>query len=156
MHALAVAEEKALREALDDEYRSWATYDQVIKDFGDIRPFSNIREAEARHIGALIYLFAQYALDVPQNPWAGRVPHYASVRAACEAAVQAEIANGAMYQSLLRTTSRQNILAVLQNLQRASVERHLPAFRRCAERRGSGRAASGQRRRCGRGQVSGI
>ena len=95
MDELTFAEEHALREALDDEYRSWATYDQVIRDFGDVLPFSNIREAEARHIGALIHLFTQYALDIPQNPWAGRVPHYASVQAACEAAVQAEAGEAA-------------------------------------------------------------
>jgi hypothetical protein len=41
----------ALNEALDDEYRAWATYDQVIADFGAAAPFSNIRDAEARHRG---------------------------------------------------------------------------------------------------------
>lgn len=50
MAGLTVAEIHALNETLDDEYRSWASYDQVIADFGDVRPFSNIRAAEARHI----------------------------------------------------------------------------------------------------------
>lgn len=36
MDTLSVAEVRALNEALDDEYRSWATYDQVIADFGEI------------------------------------------------------------------------------------------------------------------------
>ncbi|MBI2226155.1 MAG: hypothetical protein HYU44_14665 [Betaproteobacteria bacterium] len=35
MSTLAQAEIRALNEALDDEYRSWATYDQVIADFGE-------------------------------------------------------------------------------------------------------------------------
>ena len=34
-------ERQALREALDDEYHAWATYDQVIADFGAVRPFIN-------------------------------------------------------------------------------------------------------------------
>jgi hypothetical protein len=53
MPVLNDTEVRALQEALDDEYRAWATYDQVIHDFGNERPFINIREAEARHIEAL-------------------------------------------------------------------------------------------------------
>ena len=47
----------ALNEALDDEYQAWATYDRVIRDFGKVRPFVSIRDAEARHIEALAGLF---------------------------------------------------------------------------------------------------
>jgi len=36
--ALAQAETSALAEALDDEYRAWANYDQVIVDFGEVAP----------------------------------------------------------------------------------------------------------------------
>jgi hypothetical protein len=57
MTVLNDTEVRALHEALDDEYRAWATYDQVIHDFGPERPFINIREAEARHIEALRSLF---------------------------------------------------------------------------------------------------
>ena len=53
MNSLTEIEIQVLNEALDDEYHAWATYDQVIADFGEVRPFSNIREAEARHINAL-------------------------------------------------------------------------------------------------------
>ena len=59
MNPLTEAEIHALNEALDDEYLAWATYDQVIADFGEMPPFSNIREAEARHIEALCTLFAR-------------------------------------------------------------------------------------------------
>jgi len=57
----------ALHEALDDEYQAWVTYDQVIKDFGAVRPFTNIRDAEARHIEALHALFSVYDLAIPEN-----------------------------------------------------------------------------------------
>lgn len=38
MSILEDMEQQALRDALDDEYRAWATYDQVIRDFGTERP----------------------------------------------------------------------------------------------------------------------
>jgi hypothetical protein len=124
----------ALREALDDEYLSWETYDQVIKDFGEVRPFINIRDAEGRHINALLTLFARYDVPVPPNAWVGRVERFPNIEAACHAAVAGEIANGEMYERLLKLTDRQDILTVLSNLQEASQQRHLPAFQRCAQR----------------------
>lgn len=149
MTPLTPTEVHALEEALDDEFQAWSTYGQVIADFGEVRPFINIRDAEARHIEALLALFARYRLSAPVNPWPGKVPRYASVREACEAGVAAEIANGALYERLLAATPRPDILAVFRNLQEASRERHLPAFRRCAGRSAGGDGC-GQRRRRGR------
>jgi hypothetical protein len=140
---LTDAEVDILREALDDEYHAWATYDQVSADFGPMRPFVNIRDAEARHIEALAGLFARYGLALPANPWPGRVPRYASVQAACEAGVAAEIANGVMYQRLLGQTRRADILNVLRHLQEASQQRHLPAFERCVQRGAGARGGVG-------------
>ena len=143
MNKLTETEVRALNDALDDEYRAWATYDQVIADFGETRPFSNIRAAEARHIEALCAVFARHGLPVPENPWPGKVARYASLQAACEAGVAAEIANGALYERLLASTQRPDILRVFRNLQEASQERHLGAFQRCAQRgsRGGGHGA---------------
>jgi hypothetical protein len=134
MDTLTEAEVAALHEALDDEYKAWATYDQVIADFGEVRPFINIREAEARHMSALLRLFERYGLPVPDNTWPGRVERYASLHAACEAGVAGEVENGEMYERLLAATRQDDIRNVFLNLQQASQERHLPAFRRCVER----------------------
>jgi len=142
MGNLTDAENRALNEALDDEYRSWATYDQVMADFGEVLPFRNIREAEARHIEALKGLFTRYGVPVPENSWTDRVERYTSLQQACEAAVAAEIANGEMYERLLGMTLRPDIITVLRNLQAASQQRHLPAFQRCAQRQ-SGRRQGG-------------
>jgi len=125
----------ALYEALDDEYRSWATYDQVISDFGEVRPFINIRDAEARHIQALCSLLISYEITVPQNTWHRRVTQYKTLHEACKAGVAAEIENGQMYERLLKSTDRADILTVFRNLQEASQQRHLAAFQRCVERR---------------------
>jgi len=135
MTVLNEIEAAALHDALDDEYHAWAIYDQVIHDFGLVRPFSNIRDAEARHIDALLTLFHEYDLTPPSNPWPGKVDRYTSIRDACAAAMEAEIANAALYERLLESTGRSDILTVFRNLRDASQERHLPAFRRCVERR---------------------
>jgi hypothetical protein len=153
MNDLTETEIRALNEALDDEYRAWATYDQVLADFGEIPPFSNIREAEARHIEALCTLYARYGLPVPENSWPGRVARYASLQAACEAGVAAEIANGEMYDRLLGATRRPDILTVLRSLQEASQQRHLAAFQRCAQRPAAGGGRGAGRRMGGRGRA---
>lgn len=149
MDQLTAAEINALHEALEDEYQSWSIYDQVIQDFGEVRPFINIREAEARHIEALRTLYVRYDLAMPDNPWPGKVERYATVHDACVASVAAEIANGDLYDRLFAEPMRADIVTVLRNLQEASIERHLPAFQRCVER---GDAGGGGGHGCGQGQ----
>lgn len=151
MTELTQREIQALHEALDDEYQAWALYGQVIADFGDVPPFSNIRDAEGRHIEALLGLYARHGVAVPANPWPGKVPRYASLKEACEAGVAAEVANAALYDRLLDSTQRHDILAVFRNLQEASQQRHLEAFRRCAQRGGMGGGGRGRMHRGGRG-----
>jgi hypothetical protein len=116
--------------ALNDEYRGWATYDQVIADFGEVQPFGNIRETEARHIEALSASFAHHGLPVPENPWPEKVARYGSLQAAGEAGVAAEIANGALYERPLASTRRPDLLTVFRNLQEAFQEPHLRALQR--------------------------
>lgn len=145
MNELDDFEVQALQEALDDEYRSWATYDQVVADFGEVLPFANIREAEARHIEALRTLYSRYQLSWPNNPWPGKVERYPDVKAACVAAVAAEIANGAMYSRLLAGIRHSDVERVLRRLQEASEQRHLAAFQACA--RGESGGCAGERRR---------
>lgn len=133
------AEIEALRYTLDDEYKAHETYAQVIRDFGDVRPFINIVEAEARHYSALLSLFEKYGITPPANRWAGHAPRFDSAHDACVAAVQGEIDNVKLYDRALTSTRRPDILAVYQALRSASLDRHLPAFRRCAEGGGHGR-----------------
>jgi hypothetical protein len=143
-------EQRALLEALDDEHRAWATYAQVLADFGEVRPFANIVESEARHIRALEALCVRYGVPVPENPWPGKVSRFASVHEACAAAVAAEVANAELYARLLAASRHDDLSAVFRNLQQASQERHLMAFRRCVARRG-GAGSGRQRRRCRHG-----
>ncbi|MFP4610708.1 MAG: ferritin-like domain-containing protein [Thiohalophilus sp.] len=124
-----------LTEAIEDEYKARATYRRVLETFGEVRPFSNIVEAEQRHIDALLVLFEKYGLPVPDDTWPERVEPPGTLLAACQAGVAAEIENAAMYDRLLAASGDYpDVQTVLKNLQRASQENHLPAFQRCVER----------------------
>lgn len=126
-----------LNEAIQDEYKARALYRKVIEKFGDVRPFSNIVEAEERHIQALLPLFEKYHVPIPADDWPTRIEPPASLSAACQQGVEAEIENMEMYERLL-DQARQfpDVQAVLRELQRASRDNHLPAFQRCVERGG--------------------
>lgn len=131
--------------ALNDEYLAFATYDQINKDFNNPRPFINIQQAESKHSERLKQLFSDYKIDIPANPWLGKTPKFPNITDACKAGVEAEIANKQLYDKLLSSTAREDILFVYRNLQRASEENHLPAFQRCAEGKGQGRGHGGGR-----------
>ncbi len=132
-------------------YLAHTTYMQVIADFGEVLPFANIVEAESRHIDVLVQLFRLYGVEVPDNPWLGKVPRYESVTEACRAGIEAEIENAALYDRLTAGTSHSDVLEVYRNLQRASQQNHLPAFRRSAEGAGHGPGGAQGRRRRWRG-----
>lgn len=124
----------ALSEALQDEYRARATYRKVIERFGAVRPFVNIVHAEERHVAALVAQFRRLGATLPADTWPERVSVPASVAQACADAVEAEIANAALYDRLLGQVTDARARSVLRRLQEASRGRHLPAFQRCLER----------------------
>ena len=55
----------AVEEALLDELRGEAMYARVLKDHGDVRPFSNVVRAERRHAAFLEDLLKARGLAVP-------------------------------------------------------------------------------------------
>lgn len=134
---------KALKLALDDEYKSKATYLKVIEDFGDIRPFSNIVKSEQRHIEALLPFFKKYSMDVPENPYIGNISSYSSVKEACLDGIKAEEENVKLYDKIFSMTTDTDLVAVFKRLQWASQERHLRAFQRCVDRKGRGSGENG-------------
>ena len=132
--SLTESEIQAMQAAIDDEYKARETYLSVIETFGWVNPFANIQRAEANHIQALVGIFEQYNLPVPENKWVGLIPSYESIQQACAAWEQAEIDNVAIYDRLFPMVQNTQIITVFQTLQRASQEKHLPAFARCADR----------------------
>lgn len=129
---LSESEEEALRLALDDEYKAWSVYEQVIADFGAVRPFTSVQGTEENHIAALVTPFERYGLNVPGNEWPGDVPTFDTLVEACAAGVQAEIDNAALYDELFSMVDNADIIRVFAALQEASQTKHLLAFERCA------------------------
>ncbi len=132
--AREISEEEigALDKAIQDEYKARATYAKVIEKFGPVSPFSNILNAEEQHIAALSALYDKYGIEVPRDEWEDSVPEFETLEEACQAGVQAEIENAALYDELMESTDKQDMLEVFRNLQKASKENHLPAFQRCS------------------------
>ncbi len=125
---------KILLDALDDERKAEAFYEAVIAKFGPVRPFSNIVEAEQRHAAALERQLRRLGVPVPPNPWTGKMGAPDALVEACERAIQGEIENIALYDRLIPLIDDPAVRQVMENLQAASRERHLPAFRRCLAR----------------------
>lgn len=127
----ASSEFEAMNTALLDEYKAHATYEQIIVDFGDVRPFSNVINAEQVHINALERLYPTKGYELPSIDLA-EIPHFDTLEEACQAGVQAEIDNAAIYDELFKLDLPADTKTVFENLQRASLEKHLPAFKRCS------------------------
>lgn len=130
---LTDAAKSALLTALDDEYKVLATYEAVMAKIGAERPFVMIARAEEQHVAALKGLFDKYGVAIPTNPYTGKVSVPDTKEAACQAGVDAEIADANLYRDKLLPVVKEypDITGVLTNLMNASQERHLPAFDRC-------------------------
>jgi hypothetical protein len=123
----------ALYAGLADEHQAYDTYQAVIDQFGAVRPFTSIQQAEATHIAALEFILERYNLAVPEIAPLAEVPQFASLADACSAGVAAEIANFGLYDSWIATVQNYpDMVQVFTSLRDASEFRHLPAFERCA------------------------
>ncbi|MGK4008296.1 hypothetical protein WMF31_37115 [Sorangium sp. So ce1036] len=136
----AVDVDPAVKDALDtmiqDEYEAEVIYRRVLHDFGEIRPFSNIVWAEQRHSAAIAALYRARGLPVPASRFSPEnVPAYGSVREACAAALEDELENIALYDRYLERALPDDVRAAFEYNRRASLEHHVPAFRRCVARR---------------------
>ncbi len=145
----------ALHEALEDERRATAFYAAVMDRFGERRPFVNVIEAERRHEAAIVRLLERRGHAVPATGDLAVPTVPETFRAACERSVDAEIENMEMYDRLLAAITDAEARQVMERLQWASRERHLPAFARAAEGRGGARAGGGRGRGTGGGEGRG-
>jgi len=105
----------------------------VIEAFGPVVPFVRIRDAETRHIEALVRLYIAYALTAPSDDsYSGQLEAPDSVQEACQMGVEAEIANAAIYDEILEGVIEQDVITVFERLRAASLDNHLPAFEQCS------------------------
>ena len=122
-------EADGLIRAIEEEYTARALYESVIADFGSVIPFAGIANSEAAHANALIRQAQKYGLDIPA--YTSMDTSFASLEEACQAGVDAEIADAALYDELMAVTSHADLINVYTNLQSASLNSHLPQFEIC-------------------------
>lgn len=115
--------------ALQDEYLAQARYNNIISTFGNIPTFVQIREAEMRHITALLPLFERYQVPLPIDISESFVTTPDNLKAAFAAGVQGEIENIYMYERLLLQNIPNDVRIVFNQLRNASLN-HLAAFER--------------------------
>lgn len=123
--------EQMLTYAIQDEYLARSEYAMITERYGNLRPFSNIRRAEERHIQELTGLFSAYGLRAPEDLSGGRVVLPPDLKTALETGVKAEVDNIAMYQAFLGTAASaplpDDVREVFEQLKSAS-QNHLRAF----------------------------
>jgi hypothetical protein len=117
----------------DGEYAAAASYESVLDKYGQVEPYATIYQAELRHINALTRQLQNLGEPVPSNPYTGKIIAPKDLATAAEAWAEGEILNVELYDDLIDKTDNSNLLRVLGNLRRASLESHLPAFELAAE-----------------------
>ncbi|WP_078435511.1 ferritin family protein [Metabacillus halosaccharovorans] len=115
--------------ALQDEYLAQARYKNILETFGNIRTFARIKEAELRHISALLPLFERYKVSIPKDNSSSYVTTPPNIKSAYSAGVQGEIENIAMYEKFISQDIPNDVKAVFTQLRNASLN-HLEAFKR--------------------------
>lgn len=133
LNATSLTLPQMLTFALQDEHLAQSRYKNVLQTFGDIRTFAQIKEAELRHIYALLPLFEKYQVTIPEDISQSFVKTPGSVKAAFAASVEAEVDNIAMYEKFLAYELPNDISMVFTQLRNAS-KNHLAAFERGLER----------------------
>lgn len=128
---LSEQEAADLAEAIQEEYTAMNTYQAVLNELGDVLPFSRIVRAEQQHVNALIRVAERFGVEVPEN--AGEVAdiEWNTLEEACQMGMTFEQMDADLYDELLPNTTNTSLIRVYSNLQRASLEKHLPAFEAC-------------------------
>jgi hypothetical protein len=121
----------------EGEYAAAASYEAVLDKYGQVEPYATIYLAELRHIDALTRQLQKLGEPVPSNPYTGKITAPKDLTTAAEAWAEGEILNVELYDDLIAKTDNANLLRVLGNLRRASLESHLPAFELAAENGGT-------------------
>lgn len=127
---LTDAEKAVLEKAILEEYGALNLYRDVIAQFGDVAPFSQIARSEEQHVNMLVRLAEKYGVLPPANPGSTGAT-FTDLNQACQAGAAAETADAALYDELMPQTTHADLIQVFTNLQAASLQNHLPAFQTC-------------------------
>ena len=113
--------------AIQDEYLAKAEYELIMDKYGEMRPFSNIKKAEERHIEWVEELFSTYGFSPAADQSTEHVILPPTLKDAFATGVQAEIDNIAMYEKFLKEILPEDVRDVFERLKAAS-ENHLRSF----------------------------
>ena len=119
--------EEMLTYSIEDELLAKAEYEKIIEELDAGRPFTNIVEAEKKHIEYLEPLLIKYSVDYPEIPKNPEIPN--TLSEAYRIGVEAEVANIAMYNRFLEEELTDDVREVFIKLRDAS-KNHLKAFER--------------------------
>ncbi len=128
---LSDEEKTALQDAILEEYGAYNLYNAIIDQFGEVNPFVRIVRSEQMHANVLIRQAEKYGVEVPENPGLTTPVSYSSLVEACQAGIDTEVADGALYDELMAVTTHTDLLRVYERLQWVSLNNHLPAFEAC-------------------------
>lgn len=128
---LSEQEATDLAEAIQEEYAAMNTYQAVMKELGDVQPFYRIARSEQQHVNALIRVAQRFGVEVPENTGVVADIEWSTLEEACQMGVTFEQMDAALYDELLPNTANTALIRVYTNLQRASLNNHLPAFEAC-------------------------
>ena len=120
----------------DGEYAALASYQSVLDEYGQVEPYATIMAAEGRHADALIRQLERFDVEIPENPYLGKISAPADLETAAQAWAEGEILNVEMYDELIAEAQSEQVIKVLNNLRSASLDSHLPAFELAAENGG--------------------
>lgn len=124
--------EQVLRIAVYEEFKAYEICRKVIETFGNVQPFSNIIQAEVTHINALEPLLIKYNVPAPINDCYDKIELPNTLLECCELGVATEIKNIQMYDNLVSYMDQYpDVKDLLFQLQAASYNNHLPAYRKC-------------------------
>ena len=131
--ATTLSEQEAadLAAAIQEEYTAMNTYQAIMEELGEVEPFSRIARSEQQHVNALIRVAERFGVEVPEN--AGEVAdiEWSTFEEACQLGVTFEQLDADLYDEILPNTTNPMLIRVYTNLQRASLNNHLPAFEAC-------------------------
>ncbi len=123
----------SLSQALDNEYKLEAYYQAVMAKFGDVRPFAMVIGAEQQHIAVIKSLFQKYGLTINENTWANKSFEISTFTGACQTSAAYESDTANMYVNLLpKVSNYPDITQVFTSIKDASLNNHLPAFKKCS------------------------
>ncbi len=121
----------ALTASYQAETGALATYRNVVSALGSVGPFPNVVSAEEQHVSTITALLNRYGIAVPAAGSGQASP--ATLSAACNLGVSLEQQLITVYgDQIPKVSAYPDVTTAFQNLQAASRDDHLPAFRRCA------------------------